>query len=97
MKRVVQLTITEADFPETVHGFLARDGENSYMIITNKKDSKDQQAASFLHECLHLFHDDFNSDLSVDAIETERHQELPRLLELLINAQEGVNYDNKRY
>ena len=95
MKRVIQLTITEADFPETTHGVICRDGESSYMIVTNKKDSEDQQAASFLHECLHLFHDDFNTEMSVGEIETKRHQELPRLLEMLINTQEGTDYGDE--
>ena len=57
----------------------------AYYIAINEDISPDEQAAAFLHECLHVYHNDFSSGKTVQQIESERHRELKRVLCLLDN------------
>ena len=70
------------DMPNGLHGLVAQHGPVQYSILLNSKDSEDIKAASFLHECLHIYHDDFSSGQTADAIEAKRHAEMGRLLEI---------------
>lgn len=84
MKRNVQLTICRDALPPGMHGAIVATGAvNHYIIVTNQQETESQQAAAFLHECLHLFHDDLNRGGSVDKIEAARHTEITELLEIL--------------
>ena len=60
--------------------FLREDAD--YTIVINSDLTDQEQALSFLHECLHAWHDDCNSERPVAEIETERHEELIQLLRL---------------
>lgn len=82
MKRTVNLTITAEDLPEGVHGTIFATAAG-YYILTNARETDTEQAAAFLHECLHLYHDDLNAGRSADEIEQERHRELAELLKVL--------------
>lgn len=83
MDRKAQLTIKTAPLPEKVRGLLQQTGGNTYTIYINSELSDDDQAAAFLHEALHLYHDDTNRKDPADAIEQERHAEIKRLLQTL--------------
>lgn len=61
MKRNVQLTICRDTLSPGIHGAIMTTGAGKdYIIVTNQQETETQQAAAFLHECLHLFHDDLN-------------------------------------
>lgn len=84
MARNIQLTICRALLPTGAHGAIMATGtDNGYTIVTNQQETETQQAAAFLHECLHLFHDDLNSGGNAAEIEAARHAELIELLEIL--------------
>lgn len=83
METNIQLTIRRDALPPGIHGAIATTGTNNYIIVTNQQETETQQAAAFLHECLHLFHDDLNGRGSVDEIETARHAETIEILEIL--------------
>lgn len=83
MDKNVKLSIKTATLPETVHGVLHQTGNNAFTIYLNDILSDDEQTAAFLHEALHLYHDDTNSKEQADAIESHRHAELKRLLQML--------------
>lgn len=82
MTRKINLIITTEDLPEGVHGAAFQD-KDGYMILINGAEPKPNQAAAFLHECLHIWHDDHNDTRAADTIEAERHEELRKLLEIL--------------
>lgn len=83
MKRNVQLTICRDALPPGIHGIITTTGTDNYIIVTNQQETESQQAAAFLHECLHLFHDDLNGSDSADEIEAARHSAITDLLEIL--------------
>lgn len=82
MKRTVNLTITAEDLPEGVHGTIFATAAG-YYILTNSRETDTEQAAAFLHECLHLYHNDLDAQRSADEIEKDRHEELTELLKVL--------------
>lgn len=57
--------------------------KNIKLSIVESRLPEDDRAAAFLHECLHLWHDDFKAEIPVNALEEERHRELERLLRVL--------------
>ena len=52
------------------------------MIVVNADLSEDEQAKAFLHECLHIYNDDFDhvSSEGVQSVEERTHAQLNRLL-----------------
>lgn len=85
MKRTLELTICCDTLPPGMHGAIMTTGAGQhYIIVTNQQETENQQAAAFLHECLHLFHGDLNgAGGSADEIEAARHAEIIELLEIL--------------
>lgn len=53
---------------------------DKFCVVIDSKLSEDEQAAVFLHEMLHVWHDDASKDCSLARIERERAAELPRIL-----------------
>lgn len=82
MEQTITLKIETASLPGTVHGFSAKQPGRFYIVV-NEADPPDRQAATFLHEMLHIWHDDHDSGRSADSIEQERHAEVQRLLSIL--------------
>ena len=78
----IKLQIIKEAFPGKGQGMIFCDNDD-YTILINSKLSEDEQAAAFLHEALHIWHDDFNSGRSADSIEETRKAELHRLIELM--------------
>lgn len=80
MNRSLSLQIVADKLPPGVNGVSAADGARITIII-NSGQSEEQQAAAFLHECLHIWHDDHHSSRAAADIEQERHAELLRILQ----------------
>lgn len=66
--------LARVDLPDGVHGACcpSNDGGN-YYIIVNANLTAEEQEKAFIHEALHIWHDDFNSGKTAQEIETERH------------------------
>lgn len=73
-------TIIASDMPDGIHGFVSEIESNNYVIFINQNMSKDKQTKTFLHECLHIWRNDFYSGKSVQQIEAETHYELSKLM-----------------
>lgn len=75
MTRTTTLTITTHELPQGIDAFTLYKDEQ-YAIYVNDTLPATEQAAAFLHECLHLWHDDTSADLPADVLENVRHREL---------------------
>lgn len=73
--RKLTILLENMDMPEDIQGATSKKNDTFYMLI-NAKASKEEQAAAFLHEMLHIYRRDFESDQSVDEIEIEVRKEL---------------------
>jgi hypothetical protein len=79
MKRRIEILLEDADLPDAVDGVSALKGEDRYLVLVNSGKSDPEKVAAFLHECLHIYHEDHTGE-SVQEIETERHAELQQIL-----------------
>ena len=78
----MELQIIKLPLPPTIDGASAKDG-NKITILINDQKPQDQQTLAFLHEMLHIWHNDHDTETSnVSRLELERHAELVRLLRL---------------
>lgn len=59
---------------------------DSFCVVIDNKLSEDEQAAVFLHEMLHIWHDDSSKECKLAQVEKERAAELPRLLTIMERA-----------
>ena len=83
-RRDITIKLYRAELPETIRGFSHQNRNGSYLIFLNSTDSQERQTATFLHECLHIFHEDHNNtDLTASQIEAIRHKEIIDMLETL--------------
>lgn len=78
----LNITIDKNSFPVSIKGFIVKDDDTTYRIFINDTLDSDDQAAAFLHECLHIWNDDFNSNDSADHIEQRTHKQLKRISEI---------------
>lgn len=90
----MSLNIIETPLKDGVNGVLAAGSGRAYTIILNSNAAEDEKALSFLHECLHIYHQDIISTKDVEEIEKARHEELKRLLK--ISEQEAINEKYER-
>ena len=83
-ERQITLRIVSAALPTGAHGMCIQSaGTDALTVVINDTDTDDQQAFSFLHEMLHIWHDDFSrTGVDVGRLERERNRELSRLLKL---------------
>lgn len=86
-RRDITIKLYRAELPESIHGFSHMNRNGSYLIVLDSTDSQERQTATFLHECLHIFHEDHtNEDLTasqIAQIEAIRHKEIIDMLETL--------------
>ena len=83
-RRDITIKLYRAELPETIRGFSRLNRNGIYQIFLNSTDSQERQTATFLHECLHIFHEDHsNEDLTASQIEAIRHKEIIDMLETL--------------
>ena len=79
----MELQIIKLPLPPTIDGASAKDG-NKITILINDQQPEDRQTLAYLHEMLHIWHNDHDADVtSVSNLERERHEELARLLRLV--------------
>lgn len=89
MKRDIRIDLRTAALPHSFNGATVYDetaagaGDEYLVMLNDTKDTK-RQAAAFLHEALHIYHEDFKATRPVAEIEAERRAELRELLEILI-------------
>ena len=81
--RTVTVRIIKADLPETVNGMCMKNKDDGFVVFLNDKATEIRQASGFLHEMLHIWHDDYNSECPMDQIEAERHKELKDILNMM--------------
>lgn len=72
-ERRVSLRIIKTELPEDIKGVCSVCSDGSYLILINQDLDEREQEASFLHEMLHIYHNDFDSDMSIHEIENKRH------------------------
>lgn len=83
MNRQITINITNTPLPAGINAALIEAGNDSFIICLNSKMTDDERTAGFLHECLHIYHDDINSNKSANKLEQTRHKELLRLLKTI--------------
>ena len=88
MDRTITIRLVTREMPEAISGFCQKKGDDSYLVILNDRDGEPRTAGSFIHEMLHIYHDDYSKDLPADKIELERIKETRLLLEHLTATQE---------
>ena len=83
MERIT-INLHHTTTPSAVGGMITKDGENQYTIIINENRSQIGQLASFLHEMVHVYNNDFDKS-DVAEIEAETNKQLIEALEYLVN------------
>ena len=90
MQRKYKLNIITTEMQEGIHGAsMMPEGTKEVTVFINSTMTAAEQAATFLHECLHLWHEDHSSGGDVNAIEAARHAEIIDLLEILKQREES--------
>lgn len=82
-ERRISLRIIKTELPETVRGAVSDRGNGSYIILINQTLDEKAQAEAFIHEALHIYHNDFESELSLDKLESIRHEESESILKAM--------------
>ena len=81
MHRTLKIELHTIDgLPNNIKGACSQTGQDEYIIVINSRNSQDEQAAAFLHECLHIWHKDHEGGKDVQELEAIRHDELKRVL-----------------
>lgn len=83
MNQELSLHIVTDKLPAGINGISAAEGQRVIVAI-NTDQSETEQAAAFLHECLHIWHDDHHSSRAVKEIERERREELRKITQLYL-------------
>jgi len=87
--RDISIKVLTAPLPETIHAFVTQRDTGTYWIFLNSNESETQRAASFIHECLHIYHRDTErEDLTASQIEAIRHAEVVEILKVLKDRQD---------
>ncbi len=82
-RRDINITMGRAKLPEAIRGVSTLKGDK-YIVVLNENMTPAEKVATFLHECLHIYHRDHNNSVwTVDEIEARRHRELIEILEIL--------------
>ena len=82
-RRQFKIDLATAPLPEKVDAVSVETDSGNYIVCLNSEKPSDNQTAGFLHEMLHIFHDDFNSPEPVANIEADRQAELLRVIKIL--------------
>ena len=72
------MIIETVSLPEKVKALTVKEDDKVKVYVNNDL-TEDEQAASFLHEMLHLWNHDFDKELSADEIEALTHGQLSRI------------------
>lgn len=80
----IKLSVIEERMPEAFRAFSRETSADKYTIMINEDIPELEKAAEFLHEMLHIWHGDYNSNMTSDQIERIRHAELKEILGILL-------------
>ena len=58
-----------ACLPPQIHGMLISNGDNTYCVVLNSRDSWDRQLDGYEHELWHIIRDDIYNDKPIEEIE----------------------------
>ena len=75
MKRRMTVTLERVTLPEEIKAFTRMTGPEEYSVFISDQLTELEAARAWLHEMLHLWHDDFSRAEDLDRIEAERHKE----------------------
>ena len=99
--RRVDLKIAAVPLPDTTRGATDKqpdaDGRERYTVAVNANMDELQKAAAFIHEALHIYHNDFEQPGTLEEIEGERRDELIGILECLIQQDKAIKAVNDPY
>ena len=99
--RRVDLKIAAVPLPDTTRGATDKqpdaDGHERYTVAINSGMDELQKAAAFIHEALHIYHNDFEQPGTLEEIEGERRDELIGILECLIQQDKAIKAVNDPY
>jgi len=94
MSRDIHIMLyTDAPLGKSLNGITATNSihPSEYIVALNADASDKQKTLAFLHEALHIYHNDFaDSSRSVAEIEAERRAELQELLQLMVSEEAGA-------
>lgn len=83
-RNITLKVITTDELPEEIRGCCARfDRSDNYAMLINGNNDERAQLRSFLHECLHIWRCDYDSERDADEVEKERHEEVEELLAMI--------------
>ena len=72
-EREIRIRIIKRDLPEAIQGVCKDNGGGSYIVWINQDLDEKGQAEAFIHEALHIYHNDFDKGLTSDEIEKRSH------------------------
>ena len=85
MKRKMQIELAEIALPDPFDGATVSDtGGQDFLVVLNSEKDDLRRAAAFLHEMLHIYHNDFESSKSAAEIESERDAELKAIAKFIL-------------
>lgn len=80
MDRTITIRIKTEQLPESVRGVSVERRPEDYIMLLNGQEDDPETVAAFLHEMLHIYHEDHGRAGGTDGIEAERHEELQRII-----------------
>lgn len=72
-----------SDMPPKIHGCASPSSENEYNVYINGALTEAEKTASFIHEMLHIYNNDFYRDTPAEEIEQNIHNQLREALKIL--------------
>ena len=69
------------ELPGEVKGATAQTGADEYKTIINSSLDQEEQAAAFIHECVHILNRDHLKTEPVQEIEAKVHEQLKAIAE----------------
>ena len=67
----MEINVIMMDLPESVGEIVTRNEDGSHSIFINSKHTYEMQKESYLHALEHIENGDFDSDLTVQEIESQ--------------------------
>ena len=80
MKRKINLTIAKERLPESIKAFSSKRGDQDYLIVIGDDLTDDEATKAFIHECLHIWRDDYGKFERATNIEADVRKEIKRLV-----------------
>lgn len=85
-KTQIIINLRREPLPDGLRSIVKEDAPGKYEIFLNANKGKAEQAAGFIHECLHIYHNDTSSPDDTGEIEQQRRVELLQICRYLLQA-----------